>query len=184
MRKGGGIYIIIGVLLVFLVVDAGVATWLLTPPLKRQYVVQPGETLSDIASRYRVHEPTLRQENGLRPGDLVHPGQLLSVPMAALAVFLHWQLQLVGLASTLVGVLLGFWLCWLSALVLRGFVPRVLGVTAAVAVINYLVFQASSASLTPSISPVFAVSCLLQGFALATMVNLLAKALGVLPSSA
>ena len=65
MRKGGGIYIIIGVLLVFLVVDVGVATWLLTPPLKRQYVVQPGETLSDIASRYRVHEPTLRQETGV-----------------------------------------------------------------------------------------------------------------------
>lgn len=184
MRRGAGIYILIGVLLVFLVVDTGLATWLLTPPRTRQYVVQPGENLGDIASHYRVHEQTLRQENGLRPGDLVQPGQLLLVPVPALSVFLHWQLQLAGLASTLVGVLLGVWLCWVSGLLTRGFAPRVLAVTAAVALISYATMQASSASLSPTITPVFVLACVRDGFAWTAMVMLFARALGLPPISA
>ena len=45
----------------------------------REHVIRPGETLSAIASRYRVSLRQLRRANGLR-GDLVRPGQRLRIP--------------------------------------------------------------------------------------------------------
>ncbi len=45
----------------------------------REHVIQPGETLSAIASRYRVSLRRLRRANGLH-GDVVRPGQRLRIP--------------------------------------------------------------------------------------------------------
>lgn len=44
------------------------------------YVIQPGDTLWRIASRYGVELSTLRDFNGLR-GSTIRPGQLLQVPL-------------------------------------------------------------------------------------------------------
>jgi len=182
MNKGGGIYLLIGLLLLFLILDVGLATWLLTPPLTRRYVVQPGETLADIADKYKVHEQVILQNNDLRPGNLVQPGQVLFVPMAPLVPFLEWKLQLVGLAGTLIGVLIGFWLSSLSGLLPKGFSGRVFGTSLAVAVISYVMIQTSSNAVSVTVTPLFVLSSIRDGFAWSTSVPLLARALGFAPS--
>ncbi|MCZ6507246.1 MAG: DUF5715 family protein [Acidobacteria bacterium] len=48
------------------------------------YVVQQGDSLWRIASRYGVHLSTLRNANDLR-GNTIRPGQLLRVPAASLS---------------------------------------------------------------------------------------------------
>ena len=46
---------------------------------KRRYVIARGDTLSDIAKRYRVSLAALRSENRLR-GDRIHVGDVLRIP--------------------------------------------------------------------------------------------------------
>jgi len=48
-------------------------------PIPRQYVVQLGDTLWDIAIRFGVDVETLKARNGLE-GDLIYPGQVLILP--------------------------------------------------------------------------------------------------------
>jgi LysM repeat protein len=48
-------------------------------PISRQYIVQPGDTLWDIALRFGVDVETLKARNGLE-GDLIYPGQVLILP--------------------------------------------------------------------------------------------------------
>ncbi|WP_433800006.1 LysM peptidoglycan-binding domain-containing protein [Actinomycetospora sp. CA-084318] len=43
------------------------------------YTVRPGDTLSSIASRYRVEVSTLVRRNDLVDADLIRPGQRLTV---------------------------------------------------------------------------------------------------------
>lgn len=176
--RGGSIHLLIGLLLVFLIVDTGAATWLLTPPLARSYVVQPGETLVDIANRFKVHEQTIMQKNSLRPGSPVQPGQVLWIPMAPLGPFEQWELQLVGLAGTVLGAFVSFWLSSLSGLLPTGSNVRIIGASLAVAMSHYAVIQVSSGTLSAGITPLFVLNSVKDGFAWSTVLLLLSKALG------
>ncbi|MFD2113380.1 N-acetylmuramoyl-L-alanine amidase [Thiorhodococcus fuscus] len=46
----------------------------------REYVISRGDTLSGIAKRYRVSLRSLRAENGLKEGDFIRTGEVLSIP--------------------------------------------------------------------------------------------------------
>jgi len=50
-----------------------------TPPSSRKHVIERGETLSEIADRYRVSSRRLREANGLA-GDMIRIGQVLVIP--------------------------------------------------------------------------------------------------------
>ena len=176
--KPGGIYVLIGLLLIFVIVNVGLASWLLRPALARSYVVQPGETLADIARRYNVHEQLIVQENNLRPGTLVHIGQILSLPLPPLAPLLDWEIQLVGLAATALGVFISFWLSSLAGLLPELLRERVLAVSLAVSLVNYATVQASSVEVPAIITPQFALNCIKDGFAWSTSLPLLARVLG------
>ncbi len=178
MDKRGGIYLLIGLLLLFLIIDVGLATWLLTPPLTRRYVVQPGETLTDIANRYKVHEQTILQQNSLRPGTPVQPGQVLSIPLPPLAPLLEWEMQLAGVAGTLIGVFISFWLSSLAGLLPQGLRGRILGISLAVAIISYATIQTNSHEVPATITPLFVLNCIKDGFAWSMSLPLLATALG------
>lgn len=47
---------------------------------RREYVINPGDTLSGIAKRHRVSLSSLRAENGLNDNDYIRAGQTLSIP--------------------------------------------------------------------------------------------------------
>ena len=52
------------------------------PPIARpptRHVIERGETLSEIAERYRVSLTRLRQSNQIR-GDVIRIGQILTIP--------------------------------------------------------------------------------------------------------
>jgi uncharacterized protein YcbK (DUF882 family) len=49
------------------------------------HVVAKGQTLVAIAKRYRTTPDTIREANGLRPGQLIHPGLELRVPVSSKA---------------------------------------------------------------------------------------------------
>lgn len=49
------------------------------PPRPARHVISRGETLSQIAARYRVSLARLRQANNIR-GDRIHAGQVLTIP--------------------------------------------------------------------------------------------------------
>lgn len=49
---------------------------------QRRHVIEPGETLDNIARRYAVSLDSLMQSNGLN-GTLIRPGQVLQIPGAA-----------------------------------------------------------------------------------------------------
>jgi len=170
-------YLLIAVLLLFAIVDVGVATWLLAPPVTRAYVVQPGETLADIATRFHVHPQAVAVENGLGPGVSVQPGQVLSVPTAPLGPFLHWRLQLVGLGATLLGGLLALWLCSANGILLARSGSLEAAVALTVALANYVTVQATATSLQEAITPAFVSTSIVQGFAWTALVPLLTKAL-------
>jgi len=178
MNKGGGIYFLIGLLLIFLIIDAGLATRLLTPSLTRSYVVQPGETLADIADKFKVHEQVIVQKNRLRPGSPVQSGQVLWIPMSPLGPLLQWELQLVGIAGTLVGVLVSFWLSNLSGLLPKDANVAIMGSSLAVAIIHYAVIQVSGSEMPAVITPLFALNSVKDGFAWSTVLLLLSRALG------
>ena len=183
MNRAGGVHLLIGLLLVFLIVDAGLATWLLTPPLTRSYVVQPGETVVDIADRFSVHEQAIVQLNRLRPGSIVQSGQVLLIPMAPLGPFLQWGLQLVGVLGTLAGVLISAWLCSLCGLLPTGAKAQITGISLAVAIIHYVVIQVSGSNVPAVITPLFVLGAIKDGFAWSSLLHLVSKALGFPPAS-
>ncbi len=49
-------------------------------PAGQTYRVRPGDTLSGIASRYALTVRALRQANGIAPGGIIRPGQVLVIP--------------------------------------------------------------------------------------------------------
>ncbi|MEA5442884.1 LysM peptidoglycan-binding domain-containing protein, partial [Cyanobium gracile] len=53
------------------------------PVLAAEVVVKPGETLSDIAARYKVSVSTLMKVNGISDPDLVEAGRALTLPGGA-----------------------------------------------------------------------------------------------------
>ncbi len=71
--------------LVAAVLAAGCATWTGRPPLHQDsppgtwYIVQPGETLSEIATRARVPVEDLRELNGLARAERLQAGRLIFV---------------------------------------------------------------------------------------------------------
>ena len=181
MNRRGRIYFIVSFLLLFLILDVAAATWLLNPLRVRKYVVQPGDTLADIARKSGTHEQVIADENELRPGALIEPGQVLSIPSPPFAPLLEWELQLVGLAGTCVGVFISFWLCRTAGLLPRILHRRVFGVSLAVAIISYATMQASNPELPSTITPVFLLNAIKDGFAWSTSIPLLANALGFHP---
>lgn len=183
MNNGGRIYLPIGLLLIFLIVDTGVATWLLTPPRTRRYVVQASETLADIADKFNVHEQAIMQKNSLRPGNPVQPGEVLFIPMAPLGPLLQWELQLIGLAGTLIGVFISIWLLGGSELLPTGTKIPVIGISLATAIVHYVVIQASSSEVPALITPLFVLSSVRDGFAWSTVLILLSRAFGFGPTS-
>lgn len=183
MNNGGRIYLLIGLLLIFLIVDTGVATWLLTPPRTRRYVVQASETLADIADKFNVHEQAIMQKNSLRPGNPVQPGEVLFIPMAPLGPLLQWELQLIGLAGTLIGVFISLWLLGRSELLPTGTKIPVIGISLATAIVHYVVIQASSSEVPALITPLFVLSSVRDGFAWSTVLILLSRAFGFGPTS-
>jgi LysM repeat protein len=50
-----------------------------TPAAPKQYKVRPGDTLSEIARKYRTSPSELAKHNGIR-GDVLYAGQLLKIP--------------------------------------------------------------------------------------------------------
>ena len=49
-------------------------------PTGASYRVRPGDTLSGIAARYGLTVRALRQANGIAPGGIIRPGQVLLIP--------------------------------------------------------------------------------------------------------
>ncbi len=178
MERRGGTYLLIGLLLIFVIVDIGVATWVLTPPHTRRCVVQPGETLADIAERFQVHEQVIMEENDLRPGSAVHAGLVLSIPLSRFGPLLRWDLQLIGLAGTVLGVLLSFWLVRRSGLAPVDTGLPVLAIALAVAVAHYAMRQISSNEVPAGITPLFILGSIVDGFAWSTLLLLISRALG------
>ena len=178
MRKGGGIYGFIALLLIFLIVDIGMVTWLVAPPLRRTYIVQPGDSLVSIAQRYRVHEQHILQDNNLRPGSLLEPGQLLSIAMHPLEPLRQWRLHLVGLAVTVMGVAMGLWLSGVGGLLFEGTEVAFLLSALAVAVTGYAATHILSRSLLADITPLSLLHAGRDGFAWTAALLLLSRALG------
>ncbi len=48
--------------------------------VSREHVINSGDTLSGIASRYRVSLTALRAQNGLHENDMIRAGQVLTIP--------------------------------------------------------------------------------------------------------
>jgi hypothetical protein len=140
-------------------------------------VVQASEALADIADKFNVHEQTIMQENNLRPGSRVQPGEVLFIPMAPLGPLLHWGLQLIGLAGTLTGVFVSLWLLGRSELLPTGTNVPVIGVSAATAIVHYVVVQVNSSEAPGVITPLFVLSSVRDGFAWSTVLILLARVL-------
>jgi LysM repeat protein len=182
-KKRGDIYLLAALLLLFLVIDIGQATWLLTPPLTRKYVVQPGETLADVAGRYHVAGAAILQASGLHSGIAVEPGLVLSIPLPALASLRQWNVQWVGLLGTLVGAALSFWLALVTGLLPRSARFRIFAISLALALIGYAALQVSSSEVPAIITPLFVFDAIKDGFAWSISVPLLAKALGFAPAT-
>ncbi len=178
MIRGRAFDAIIAVLLLLVIIDVAVANWLLAPPLTRLYVVQPGETLTDVAARFQVHAQVVAEENGLRLGIPVQPGQMLRIPMAPLGPFLDWKLQLAGLGATLLGGLTALWLCATNDVMPAPARGLRIAIPLAVAVVHYAVVQTNATSLPEAVTPAFVLASVVDGFAWTCAVPLLSKALG------
>ena len=183
MERRGGAYLLIGLLLIFVIVDIGVATWLLTPPHTRRYVVQPGETLADIAQKFQVHEQVIMEENELRPGSAAHSGLELSVPLSRFGPLLRWDLQLIGVVGTALGVLLSLWLALRSGLAPVYARLPAFAIALAVAIAHYVMRQISGSEVAAAITPLFILGSIVDGFAWSTLLLLISRALGASPAS-
>jgi hypothetical protein len=177
LSREGRIYWVIGLLLVFLIVAAGAATWRLTPRLVRRHIVEPGETLADLASRYRLHEQAIVEHNDLRPGSLLTPGQELFIPQPPLGPFAQWRQQLLGLGATLIGALLCAWLSNLSGLLPSRFGLRVIVIAVITGITDYFTTQLIQSEASPVITPLFVLKAVVSGFAWTAILLLLARAL-------
>lgn len=183
MESKGDTYVIIGLLLIFVIVDIGVATWVLTPPRTRSCVVQPGETLADIAEKFQVHEQAIMEENELRPGSTVQSGLVLSIPLSRLGPLLRWDLQLIGVAGTVLGVLLSFWLARRSGLAPVDTRLPVFAIALVVATAHYAMGQISGSEVPAGITPLFILSSVVGGFAWSTLLLLISRAIGASAAS-
>jgi LysM repeat protein len=170
-------YVLVALLLMFLAVDVALATWLLTPPLSRQYVVQPGETLADVAQRSSTHQQAIVAANGLDPGTILHPGRVLSVPAPPLAALGNLPVIVFEMIGALCGVLISHWLSGLAGLLVDGFRGRTLAVSSAVAMVGHLAGQVSSVQFVAGVTPTSMLNAVVAGFAWSLGVPLIAYAL-------
>lgn len=175
-RRIGGTYVMIALLLIFLIVDAVLADWLLTPPAMREHMVQPGETVASIADKYQVHPQSLVEANDLLPGATLRPGAAMSVPSPLLTPLLEWKINLVALAATAVGAVVGLWLCHLSALLPAGVGLPLASI--AVPIVHLVTVQLSSSQASLTFTPLTVLDWGTDGFAWGVAPILLATALG------
>ncbi len=175
-RRIGTTYGLIALLLIFLIVDAGLANWLLTPPVLQEHVVQLGETVASIANKYQVHPQALIEENDLLPGATLQAGAVVFVPSPYLAPLIEWRMNLVGLAATVVGAVLGLWLCHLCALLPADVRFPLAGI--AVPIVYLVAVQLSSSQAFPASPPLAILNWVKDGFAWSVAPILLSTALG------
>lgn len=175
-RRIGSTYVLIALLLIFLIIDVGLANWLLSPPVLQKHLVQPGETVASIADRYAVHPQEIMAENNLLPGTTLRPGAAISVPSTLLTPLLEWEMHLVGLAATMVGAVIGLWLCHLSALLPPGVRFPLAGI--AVPFVHFMTVQLSSSQASITMTPLSVLNWVQDGFAWSVAPILLATALG------
>lgn len=178
-KMRGNVYLVAGLALLILVLYIAQATWLATPPVTRKYIVQPGETLGGISERYGVHPQGILQASGLRPGVPVEVGQILTIPLLALAPLRQWNVQWAGVLGTLLGVLAGLGLAHFSGLLRRGTRGLIIVVAVILAFVNYASTQVTSAQLQAAATPEFVFNAATDGFAWSTLLPLLFAAIGL-----
>ncbi len=178
-KMRGNVYWVAGLALLILVLYIAQATWLVTPPAMRKYIVQPGETLGDISERYGVHTQEILQASELRPGVPVEVGQMLTIPLPALAPLRQWNVQWAGLLGTLLGVLAGLGLAHFSGLLRKGTRGLIIVVALLLALVNYGATQVTSAQLQAAVTPGFVFNAATQGFAWSTLLPMLFAAIGL-----
>jgi len=120
----------------------------------------------------------LTEKNDLRPGTLVEPGQVPSIPMPSLAPLLEGERPLVGLGVTVIGVLVSLWLCRVGGLLPTGIGGRTTVIAVAVAVAHYVTVPLTSSQASVVISPLSILNWLKNGFAWSVGLLLLARVLG------
>jgi LysM repeat protein len=178
-KTRGTAYLLAGLALLFLVLYVAQATWLVTPPATRKYIAQPGETLGDIADRYGVHAQEILRASGLRVGMPVTAGQILTIPLPALAPLRQWKVQWAGVLGTLLGVLAGLGLAHFSGLLRKGTRGLIIVLAAVLAIMNYASVQVANAQLQAAVTPAFVFAAATGGFAWSTFLPLLLAASGL-----
>ena len=178
-KTRGNVYLLAGLALLILVLYVAQATWLVTPPATRKYSVQPGETLGDISERYGVHAQEILQASGLRPGVPVEVGQMLTIPLPALAPLRQWNVQWAGVLGTLLGVLAALGLVHFSGLLRKGTRALLIVIALVLALVNYASVQVTNAQLQAAVTPAFVFNAATDGFAWSTLLPLLFAALGL-----
>ena len=178
-RPRGDAYLLAGLLLVVVVLYVGQATWLLTPPVTLKYVVQPGESLGDVAERFQVREQDILSASSLRPGVAVETGQLLTLPVSPLSTLRDWRVQWVGWAGTLLGVLAGLWLARAAGILPAGTRSLAVPVALVLAFIGYFALQSGSGLVQTAIAPLLLLSAVKDGLAWSLLVAALAKVLSL-----
>jgi len=163
--------------LLVLVMYLGQSTLLLRPPLLRKYVLQPGETLTDVADRFGVLEQDIEKMSSLPPGTAVEPGQVLSIPLSVLAPLRVWNVQWAGLLGTGLGLVIGLWLTHATGLLPPAQRTRMGLVALVLALTSYVISQICSSEAAAWITPLFVFNAVKDGLAWGTLIPLLCSAL-------
>jgi LysM repeat protein len=179
VKTRGGVYLLAGLALMILVLYVAQATWFVTPPATCKYIVQSGETMVDISERYAVHAQQILQASGLRPGVSVEVGQVLTIPLPALAQLRQGNVLGAGVLGTLLGVLAGLGLTHFSRLLRKGKRTLFVVVALALALVNYVSGQVTNGQLQAAVTPAFVFDAATAGFAWSTVLPLLFAALGL-----
>ena len=174
-RPRRDVYLLVGLLLVALVLYVGHATWLLTPPVTLKYIVQPGETLGDVADRFQVQEQEILAASDLRPGVAVETGQVLTLPVSPLSPLRDWRVQWVGWVGTLLGVFAGLWLAHAAGMLPAGTRGFVSAVSLVLAFIGYATLQSSIGVVQTTIAPLLLLNAAKDGLAWSLILAALSK---------
>jgi LysM repeat protein len=178
-RPRADIYLVAGLLLVALVLYVSQATWLLTPPVTLKYIVQPGESLGDVADRFQVREQDILAASDLRPGVAIETGQVLTLPVSPLSPLRDWRVQWVGWVGTLLGVLVGLWLAHAAGMLPAGARGLVSGISLVLAFTGYATLQSSSGLVQTPLASLLLLNAVKDGLAWSLILAALSKVLSL-----